>query len=290
MHQSRISLGIIVVNYLRPQGSMDVARAVVADAQTHGIECSCVIVDNSASMAKEGPGEQGNIRVIALPNPGYAAALNTATVNLETSHYVFLTHEVVWRRGNLVKLLKPFKDGDVAATGPLLLDKESGRIWSAGCQDINGVPRHVTNVPAAVPAYDVTGIDGSAWVVAASALAQIGPLDEDYFLYWEETDWQRRALLSGYRIVLVPSASAKCGPNKAADMTYYLQRNRFTFLARYVSMRRAIRAALGQVFYYGPREIIGAMMEPSRRDERMVRAWARLRAVVDWRRGHVGKR
>lgn len=36
---------------------------------------------------------------------------------------------------------------------------------------------------------------------------RVGPMDERYFLYWEETDWQLRAHARGIPVILVPSAS-----------------------------------------------------------------------------------
>ena len=40
------------------------------------------------------------------------------------------------------------------------------------------------------------------------ALQQVGELDERFFLYGEETDWQRRAAQLGWRAALVPDVVA----------------------------------------------------------------------------------
>ena len=42
---------------------------------------------------------------------------------------------------------------------------------------------------------------GAALVVRASALRRIGPIDERYFLYFEDVDWSLRALRAGFRVV-----------------------------------------------------------------------------------------
>jgi glycosyltransferase involved in cell wall biosynthesis/GT2 family glycosyltransferase len=46
---------------------------------------------------------------------------------------------------------------------------------------------------------------GSILLLRAEALAEVGPFDERFFLYSEETDWQRRAVDLGWRVGYVPS-------------------------------------------------------------------------------------
>ncbi|WP_240312510.1 glycosyltransferase [Janibacter anophelis] len=49
---------------------------------------------------------------------------------------------------------------------------------------------------------------GSVLLLRAEALAQVGGLDESFFLYAEETDWARRAADLGWRHALVPEVTA----------------------------------------------------------------------------------
>jgi GT2 family glycosyltransferase len=49
---------------------------------------------------------------------------------------------------------------------------------------------------------------GSVLLVNAEALAEVGPFDERYFLYAEETDWQFRAVRLGWENVLCPEVVA----------------------------------------------------------------------------------
>lgn len=50
---------------------------------------------------------------------------------------------------------------------------------------------------------------GSVLLLRAEALEQVGGLDDDFFLYAEETDWARRAALLGWRHHLVPEVRAR---------------------------------------------------------------------------------
>lgn len=43
-------------------------------------------------------------------------------------------------------------------------------------------------------------VSGSLTVIKAELLEDVGLMDEDYFIYWEETDWMYHTLLRGYNI------------------------------------------------------------------------------------------
>lgn len=50
---------------------------------------------------------------------------------------------------------------------------------------------------------------GAVLLLSRKALDEVGPFDERYFLYAEETDWQRRARLAGWDLVLCQEATAQ---------------------------------------------------------------------------------
>jgi len=61
---------------------------------------------------------------------------------------------------------------------------------------------------------------GSVLLLRGSALDDIGPFDDHFFLYAEETDWQRRAADRGWQVALVPSVTAThVGAGTGGDAT-----------------------------------------------------------------------
>ena len=56
---------------------------------------------------------------------------------------------------------------------------------------------------------DVNWVEGSFLMVSRTCVDAVGPLDPYLYFYWEETDFCRRALFAGWRVVLVPSARAR---------------------------------------------------------------------------------
>ncbi|MFN8474257.1 MAG: glycosyltransferase family 2 protein [Anaerolineae bacterium] len=53
---------------------------------------------------------------------------------------------------------------------------------------------------------DVDWITGACMLARGSALAEVGLLDEGFFMYSEEVDWGRRFRLAGWRIAYLPTA------------------------------------------------------------------------------------
>ena len=56
---------------------------------------------------------------------------------------------------------------------------------------------------------DVEWVEGSFLMVSRQCVESVGPLDPYLFFYWEETDFCRRALHRGWRVVLAPAALAR---------------------------------------------------------------------------------
>jgi len=54
--------------------------------------------------------------------------------------------------------------------------------------------------------FPVDFVLGATLLVRGEALRRLGLLDEGYFMYCEEMDWQRRARRAGWRVYCVPSA------------------------------------------------------------------------------------
>ena len=57
---------------------------------------------------------------------------------------------------------------------------------------------------------DVDGyLTGACLIIRRDAWDSVGPFDEEFFLYGEESDWQRRAISAGWRVQLQDEASVR---------------------------------------------------------------------------------
>jgi GT2 family glycosyltransferase len=49
---------------------------------------------------------------------------------------------------------------------------------------------------------------GALLFIRRAAFEDVGPLDEQFFMYWEETDWLERARAKGWQLVYTPAVGA----------------------------------------------------------------------------------
>ena len=57
--------------------------------------------------------------------------------------------------------------------------------------------------------FETDFISGCAMLVRREVFAKIGLLDEDFFLYWEDTDFSWRAKKAGFSLAVSPLTSVK---------------------------------------------------------------------------------
>jgi len=100
--------------------------------------------------------------------------------------------------------------------------------------DISPEPIVVDYVPACSMLVDI------------EKLKQVGLLDEEYFLYFDDVEWCTRFVRAGYRVLATPSARVwhnEGGRNKTANLpVYYTWRNYLHFFLHYLSDPVEIRA------------------------------------------------
>jgi GT2 family glycosyltransferase len=79
-------------------------------------------------------------------------------------------------------------------------------------------------------------IVGCGLLVKKSVIEDIGMLDQNYFLYYEDVDWCLRARNSGYKIVYVPKSKIwhkiPLEENRSLNSYYYGNRNSFLLLTK----------------------------------------------------------
>lgn len=176
-----------------------------------GGDLSVTVVDNDANPATQRIAEASGANYVAAPrNLGFAAGVNAGIA-------------ASWDGVSDVLLLNP--DARITAAGVAALDAE-----------LHSAPRRAAVGPLLVgedggdqaaswpmpsPAQvwlDAVGlarlwrgrrfVTGAVLLLSGAALAELGGIDERYFLYAEEADWQMRALRAGWTVAVVPSVTA----------------------------------------------------------------------------------
>lgn len=78
--------------------------------------------------------------------------------------------------------------------------------WLPGVRTLEARPPAVSGPAARAPNHEVDHLLGACILIPRPVWERVGPLDDGYFLFLEETDWCRRARDAGYRIVQLPAA------------------------------------------------------------------------------------
>ncbi|PJI94108.1 glycosyltransferase [Luteimicrobium subarcticum] len=195
---------VIVVAYHHPEM---LARALSPVAGT----LPTTVVDNSSSPAvRHVADDAGVIYLDPGANTGFARAVNLALANRLAPDADVL-------------LLNPDAEVDLRSVEAMGLALEADpRLASVGPRQVDddGVPARVS-WPWPSPGRalaEALGLGrlcdrddfviGSVLLLRAEAIRDVGGLDEQFFLYAEETDWARRASDRGWRHAIVPNASA----------------------------------------------------------------------------------
>ena len=86
---------------------------------------------------------------------------------------------------------------------------------------------------------EVDFIVGCSMLFRKEVIEYIGYLEEDYFIYYEDTDWNIRAKKAGWKIIYVPSSiiyHKESSSTKSSDLSpyyaYYLIRNGYLMVSR----------------------------------------------------------
>lgn len=244
-------VAVILVNYGDPADTI----ACIGSLRAMGHEgLSIVVVDN-------GPGDDGAAEAIAEADPavrllrpgrnlGFAGGNNlgiAAAMEVGADYLWLLNNDTIVRPEALVHLLRmaeehpgyPFygswivyySDPDRLWFGGGGYNRYTGWTWS---RSFGERPDRAEGRGRAVPTDWITGC---SLLVRAEAAGAIGPLDEDFFLYREELEWQLRwrgrpaAMILGEPLVL-HKVGAATGSTRGELGTVFMSRNFLKLMAR----------------------------------------------------------
>jgi GT2 family glycosyltransferase len=202
--------------------------AVRREAAAAGVDAEVVVVEQS-----EDAGERQRVaalrpdQLLERPNRGYAAGINAGIATARAETLLVANPDLELLPGSLAALLAALAAGwEVVAPlcriGSFVFPPADDprpvvelRRWLAGwsrryfqrllVREIMGWERvWQSSDPVAVPA-----LSGAALAFRAVAARRVGPWDEEYFLYFEENDWLRRARRLGMALAVVPAAAAE---------------------------------------------------------------------------------
>lgn len=222
-----------------------------------GVAYEVVVVDNDSSDDTVAIARRATppVRILTLErNAGYAAGINAGVAAAAGGTAILaLNADLYLESGAIRTLLDELQASDVGLCTPRLLGPDGTvapslrrdptvlRAWGEAVLGGNRSGRfpalgEVVHEPASYArATSADWATGAALLVSRRCWEAIGPLDESFFLYSEETDFALRARDAGFRLRYVPRAAVvHTGGQSGTSPVLYalLTRNRLRLFAR----------------------------------------------------------
>ena len=234
--------------------------------------------------------------VVEQENRGFAAGVNRG-MQVGRGRYFLLLNPDAWAVGNAVEQLVEFADAHPASAvvGPRLRNEDgSSQVSIRGFPTLWRITTQYLFLGRLAPntrlfnafygggrpldeIQDVEFLKGACLLLRREAFADVGPFDEDFFMFAEEADWCLRARERGWRVTFVPSAEViHVGEGTTKSVWSYertfreQERSHLRFLVKHRNLHTAELArriiALGYAVraVFGPRQRTPAYRQVAR--------------------------
>lgn len=255
-------LGIVIINYRTPTLVKQCIQSMTE--QLEAVDARVVIVDNASNDGSvddltgwlKGLEAPQRIQLIASSeNTGFSGGNNIGVNALQAEYYLFLNSDTLLRPSALENMLASMEMHPVAgAVGPRLEDMDGTaqisafRFHTPVSEFISGAATGFVNrmLNAYAVPVDVSDAPMSAdWVsfacvlIRQKAITAVGPMDEGFFMYFEDADYCRAIKRAGYDVIYNPSArvvhlrggsssvKSQMAQKKRPPAYYYASRTRY---------------------------------------------------------------
>lgn len=198
-----------------------------------------------------------NITLIRSEKNLYFGAGNNKGIRMANGEYICLLNNDTEVQPDFIEMMVDFleknpKAGMISPKIKLLPDKEY--IWTTGGQVDFRTSAVVTNRgyltydPEDVEYNQIGSVDfapGTALFVKKRYLEEIGLIDEIYFMYWEDPDWNFRAKEIGYESFYVPTTivyhkipiNRKINDRRQIFNDFFFKRNKQIFVLKFGTIK-----------------------------------------------------
>ncbi len=222
-----VDLSVVIVSW----NVCDLLRRCLASlarsTQPATISQEIIVVDNAStdgSVETLSP-EFPHVHFVAnTENRGFPAA-NNQGIRMARGRYVLLLNPDTEVLDGALEAMVAYADAhpDVGVIGPQLLDPDGSvqssrrrfptlataffeSTWLQPYAPRRVLRRYYVLDHDDDETIEVDWVKGAALMARRTAIEQVGPLDEGFFMYSEELDWCRRFREAGWRVIYLPTA------------------------------------------------------------------------------------
>jgi GT2 family glycosyltransferase len=258
------TLSVIILNWNGKKWTEDCIKSLNRQTLKN---FEIIVVDNASSdgsveyLKKKFP----KIKIIkAKTNLGYAGGNNLGVKKTKKDFILILNNDTVLDKNFIKEMWNNKNKADILGSKNYYFDKKY-LLWSVG-SSVNQLTMKASLVgnkqidKGQWDSFSPEQIVGSAMLINRKVIDKIGFLDEKYFCYYEETEWQTRAKKTGFKISWVPSAilwhkvGLSTGGGRTPTSAYYLTRNRAFYIKKWgkikiVAYPHWFIESLARIFY-----------------------------------------
>jgi GT2 family glycosyltransferase len=208
-------VAVIIVNWNRPHDTVTCLHSLTASEYT---SWHAIVIDNASSDDSVTIIQSAFPQVTLLStedNLGFAGGANRGISYALTEQYpyILLLNNDTEIASDALRLLVQTAQGSpaIGILSPLILYPDGERIWFAGAYRRRWFPsitwpgyRQRLAIPS--QPFRIDYATGCAMLLRRELLLEIGPLDDTYFMYWEDMDLCERARRVGWQVFLDPRA------------------------------------------------------------------------------------
>ncbi len=221
-----VTVSVLLVSYNTREMTLTCLTALYKGLSADGVSAEVILVDNASSDGTAAAVKEGfpTVRLIESPvNLGFAGGNNRAMLEA-TGRYLLLLNTDAFVEPGAVGAMVAYLDNEpkTAAVGPRLNNADGSlqqscyrfpspahawaqNLWLAGLFGADHPLGDFSRWPHDT-ARSVDWVIGACILVRRSVYDRVGGFDERFFMYAEETDWQRRMRSAGWDVGFTPAA------------------------------------------------------------------------------------
>lgn len=280
---------VVVLFHSDPELLRACVRSVVAASARAGVAERFVFVDNGGGLPDLGDAPVGCSVIIGSGlNQGFGRAVNAAFSIVDAPSVLLLNPDAAVAEDAVAAFLRAAQTHPGALLGGTMLtggaiDPDSVLDWDFSVERFVKRRRFLKapvdhELDGVVPVEKVTG---GALFGCTALLRDLGPFDQQFFLYAEDADLSRRAARTGVSLLRVPDARVQhVGSASARSFAGLVEFTRADAAVRLAAVHRPWIVSLAQRVELLVVTLLGMLIErdPGRRSARA----ARLRALRRW--------
>ncbi|MCL4353573.1 glycosyltransferase [Patescibacteria group bacterium] len=254
-------ISIIIVHYKVKKELFDCLSSIYAFKPRVGFEV--IVVDNDEKKDIEKELKEKFPKVLYLKNPGnigFGAGNNLGAKHAKGDYLFFLNPDTIVEKGAIDKLYGFLvKDSKTGIAAPLLLDRNRVCYKLQGTRALTPITAifslsFISKIWRENPIYkkyylfdwnkkeprDAEVVPGTAFMISKNLFEKIERFDDNFFLYFEESDLCKRVRRFGYGVKIIPEARVVHlwgeSTKKVQNLDKIFQKSRFYYFRKHFGL------------------------------------------------------